>query len=608
MQPGSNRYQVPMRRSPCWLSTPFAASLLAAALLPGPARADASDAACDTSVRLTRWSPAWCDHRFDAERCSDLCREAQPELQPACFASLKLPCSLHDSLLESVEARSPGSTTVPIALLLGHPESFTALHVFQRALYDELYGAYVPPTTEPAHGLALRQLTRENYRLQLSQALSALTFPLVEAAAGWRMGVVSALSASTSSNFEHLLGLAQASPLHSAPDRLLLESELSSLFEQQLASVRMLESFPPLTVARARARYLGERMAAFGAALSALDPSSRGKLIARAAILDDWFPVGVRECEPGPICHASPSPDQILAWPEADFPYELLLEGLLAEAQLLGDPLELDHAISQSSAPVPIDLDRFSRLYTDYSQTPSSDALHRLEVAFAVASLQSSVSDRALFEALAAGSDATLDGVVTRSRVGSQRLLRCGDLDRIDPRVREIQREMLAVSRRFERWIEQLRSAGTRPADDEGRALAARADGLRREAAQLLSLERFALDRRSRVTWIVAAESGSEIRTLEVEYLSVHGLYWIPSMAIPPQELLPSVVELSTLQGSLLPGGQGQMAGAHIVQLTLEESPHVACQREPSARLVLRERAPDGVSRRLILTADLSPL
>ncbi|WP_281559064.1 hypothetical protein [Thalassomonas sp. RHCl1] len=596
--------------------------MLAGICLSLSSQASANEQACNATVQLTHYSPGICYLDYDQASCTDTCASADPQFQQSCFAEISLPCSLKNDLYSTASGyqQRDSYSWVHISDLLSFPALRSDLHIIQQDMYQTLYEDYLIFPVNDVFSEASIQLKKENFRLDMLGDSKTVTTPLNEAGLFRRLSLGLALQDDMNQELTNIHNKVALFPLYNSTEKATLSSEINSLKNSQLLYWNYVSRYPTASVASSRISYLNTKISQFVSGLNELSGDKFTTMMAKSALLATNYDINLRLCQPegqsacyDPIVNSDPASfyqgtDQSLTY----FEETLSLLAKEVEAMKLSFDPELNPGTPGSfSAP---DFSGFiNDKLTAYIDNPGQEALVKLESAINVAFLQLGNSGLELFDELKASTASHIQGNAFLAPVDNKNPLLCNDYVNLDPQIEAIRTEIFDKSNEARDVIKLMGEQGhSQELLDRLNALIARITELTAQSQRIFSVDRFSDDRQINVLWRLDGlpqAFSTDNDQLTVEFVAIDGMFWMPSMSIQLQQLLPSIESLATMKGSLLPSGDGRISGMRSLNLTLRQSPYTSCSAANSEiKMVVAVTDDSDTKTRHVLTAELNQL
>lgn len=575
---------------------------------------------CAASIQLTDYTPAVCYYDFDEQSCVDSCSAADPQFQSSCFTEVELPCDIKNDLYTTAAGfQQRGSYSwVHISDLLSFEALRSDLHIIQQENYQTLYENFLIFPTNDVFSEANQQIKKENFRLHMFDESKRVTSPLNEAGLFRRLSLGRSLEGEVNDELTDINNKINLFPLFNSSEKSTLVSEIESIKNSQLLYWNFLARYPANSVAASRVSYLNTKVTQFVNALNELDEVKQAYLLNKAAFLTQSSGVNFRLCQAGgnTVCYDSivnddpanfyNGKDQILTY----FEETLFLLAKEAEALKLSYDPDLNPG-TPGSFPAPDFTGFINDKLTAYNANPSLEALDRLESAINIAFMQQGITGNELFEQLKQSADSHIEGTAFLAKVDNKSPVLCSDYQTLDPQVADIQTEMFNKSNEARDILKTMRDEGRSPElMAQLMAILARINELTALGNRIFSIDRFSDDRNVNVLWRLdpaqLTDFDGDSESVKLEYIALDGMFWIPSMSIQLQQLMPTVEGLATMKGSLLPSASGKISGLRSLQLTLRQSPYASCtQGNEEVKMVVSTKDKNGNTKRHALTAKL---
>lgn len=570
---------------------------------------------CQAKIQLTHYEPGICYHNFDHGECTDQCRTAMPAANPACFTDLSLPCDIRNDLFASAPGlqQQGNHTWVHISDLLNFPPLHSDLHIVRQDLYQSLYRDYISPPSLRGFSAASQQVKKENFRLLLISEVKALTAPLKEAAVFKRLSLGLALEPGVQDEFTDIVSRINDYPLFSAAEKSALIAELEQIRQSELMLWQFIRQSDTVLIGQSRVDYLNSQLEQLALNIDNLNGEKRAHTLAKIAATGSPLALNFRDCPAG-ICFdpiAAGGGDFYRGMDQILTHFESLLNPSLEESLLLAN------TVGDGAPPGPEPHPDFSGLMNShidaYRADPSRDNLQRLELAINVAFLQQDIDGLSLYSELKDSAVAEISGQVFYTPYEDRRVLLCRELSNIDKRLEEIQQEVFTVSAAAQDIIRLMIEQGhSEELLAQLQQLIARLQALSTESRQLSQVDRFSPDRHTTVLWNLDTQQQQldpTSRDIRIEFIAIDGTYWIPAVSMPLQRLIPSIADIATIKGTLLPTGNGRMAALNTLSLALRQSPYNSCSAaNQQIRIIVSVTDSSGAAKRYSLEAGLNQL
>ncbi|WDE05400.1 hypothetical protein SG34_000155 [Thalassomonas viridans] len=584
--------------------------------------ASAVEQACSASVQLTNYTPGICYYDFDQQTCTDTCATADPQFQSACFAEIDLPCGLKEDLFANAAGHQQRDQYdwVHISDLLSYPALQSELHVLQQELYQTLYEDYLTFPAKIVFSEASQELKKQNFRFDMIDASKAITTPLNDSGLYRRLSLGQALEGEVQTELDTLHEKISQFPLFSQTEKTNLSNELNTLKNSQLMFWNFISRYPTASVAASRVSLLNSKLLNYVNGLNELSPEKFTYMFNKSALLTQSHDINLRLCQPDgfqacydAIANNDPAgfylgKDQRLTY------FEEALTLLAQEVEALKLSFDPDLNPGTPGAFTAPDFTGFiNEQLTAYSSNPGLDTLNKLESAINIAFLQQGNTGLELFEQIKQSTASHIQGRAFLAPVEYKNPLLCSDFNNLDPQIQQIQEELAAKVAEGDAIFEKMNQNGySNELLAQLEAIVDRILELERMSSRLFSVDRFTDDRKINVLWRLGDSQevfNSASDQVTVEFVALDGMFWMPSMSIQLQQLMPSIESVSTMQGSLLPAADGRISGMRSLNLSLRQSPYAACSPANSElKMVVSTTNAAGVKTRHALTATLNEL
>jgi hypothetical protein len=592
--------------------------ILLSGLLTLPWQLLAQQQMCETTLQISHYQPQSCYYQYQQAQCQDVCSTADPEFNPSCFKQLALPCSLKTELLATAPGRQQRYPYrwVHLADLLAYPQLISELHLFQSALYAELYHEFVKAPAEVGFSPASDELKKENFRLSALTGLSAMTDPLRYAGLYRRYSLGKALESSFQHNLLYLKSQIDRYPYYQNAERLQLRTELDSLANNQLRFWQLTAASSLDAVLSSRIKQLNQRLEKYADTIRKLSPAHQQLLLAKSAVLEPFHPAAIQPCHNTICVNAIVKDSQdLLAQDGRLNQFEKLLTMLSNEALVLLQAYNDNYQPKDPTALTRPDFAGFvQKQWQSYLSAPSDTALQKLGTAINVAFTVQNVSGAEVFASLAATATETVQGFSTLAAYQQQPVLLCQQQRSIAPELQQIQQQMHQLAGEGRSIIRlMLKQGHSAELLSRLQEVMARISQLVARSNAIATVDQFNTDRNIHISWdLQSAAAGSlstAATTVAIEYLEYDGMFWLPSMSATVQQLIPTITDISTLHGSLLPAAIGPGSPMHELDLVIRQTPYSGCQPgNKELKLVVRITDPTGDSQRKVLIAQLEQL
>ncbi len=575
---------------------------------------------CPTNIQLTHYEPASCYYNYSQFSCTDVCSTADPEYQGACFREIDLPCYIQSELFsDAVGYQERGRFRwVHIFDLLGFDELLTDYYIFQDEMHRTLYEKYlVKPPLYSVFSHASQKVKIENFRLNILNKTRSITKPLNDAGLFRRLSLGKVLDIETEYELDRLHELVNSFDLLNVTGKVRLSREIEVISNSQLLYWNYIKSADETLVATSRVSHLNTLLDQLVRSLNELSKDKRIHLYNKASVLFEPYDMNLYLCglatfsvcaEPigGNIYpHFYQGDDQLLTY------FEEILFLLLKETEAFNLSYDSSFTPGQKgsfSAP------DFSGFINDklvaYSNSPTGDALTRLELAINLAFLQLGHTGLNVFEALKITAESEIEGMVFLAPFNNKKPLLCHDYERLDPLLADLKDMIFEKSKRFDQIIIEASSSGHTPALlTEILLIMSDIDALVLKSKSLSYIERFDYDREINVLWKLNDDNenfSNTTKRIDIEFIAIDGIFWTHNMGSGLHGNS-SIVELSTMKGSLLPSGTGKLSGMESLRLTLRQSLYTNCaSSDNEVKVIIAVTDEDGLKSRHVLTAIIN--
>lgn len=573
-----------------------------------------SSGQCNIKVQLTNFSPSVCYLDSSQTNCIDLCQASIPQGTPSCFNELKFPCALINELyvvspgFQSVD----GENWVHINDVLNFPDLRSELFILRDDLYEALFSDYITPPSINGFSVANQQVKKDNFRLALIEELRDLLDPLKNSAVYKRLTFGLALDEGINNEFDSIVNRVFNFPLFDLDEKNSLNEELINIKNNELFLWDFLSVANPDLIASSRVTYLNGQLEKLSTLINNLDDDKKAFILNKLTNNLLFSSIGVTTCSTG-VCFNEivSGPDFFLGMDQSLTYFEDHLNMAIAEAEALDRSIGSDLVLQPAAD---FSYPNFSGLtmpyINNYVSNPSANNLMQLEVAINVAYLQQGSNGLDVLSELKEHADKEIIGHSYLAPLEDKRTLLCKEFNHLDSDLKSIQDEVFLLVNESRDIFSLIREEGHTP-ERVARLqdILTRINFLNEDAQRITNLDRFKRDRSVGILWNfddITNSFDTELYTVQLEYIAFDGLHWIPSIALPLQYLIPSITELSTVKGSLLPSGNGKMTASNSLRLTLSQSAYTGCvNSNKDINLVVSVIGKNGQSKRYVLRATL---
>lgn len=573
---------------------------------------------CEAKIKLTNYTPSLCYKNYNHETCQDQCKVASPSLMKSCFSSINLPCSIKEQLYDNAKGKEQDNldTWVHISDLISEASTNKKTYIQQQTIYQDLYREYIEaPAIEYISDTTLAQ-KKSQFRLNQFDAVTRITLPLNQAGNNRSLTLGEALAQDVDAELAAVFQNVHAFELFSDEEAQALNLELSQLSASRLLFWNLLNSISRDDARDSRIFIINFKLEQYISQLNTLVGRKFDLMLNKSLILNKVADFNIRPCEqtPSQACYTPMDNPSRFFWGD-DQALNYVDEWLqLLNGELSAISISYDHKLNPGTAlPSPNFATVMSEQVETYSLSPGHDALARMETAINIAFLQQNKTGEELRDALSTSPVQQVQGHTFLSSLPHTQPILCENYLSLDPQLEGINQESFALGQEAQAILLEMQSLNHTPAQlDRLNTIMARLQELVYLSQQLTGIDRFKDDRHINVIWHLNNENyrqlASRSQRIDIEYVEMDGMFWIPSMSRQLQQLFPSITGLYSIKGSLLPSGQGKISGTQSLTLSLTRSPYNACHDNlQDIKIVVTMTDDNGEKQRHLLVAPLTP-
>ncbi|AUI86065.1 hypothetical protein BS333_06530 [Vibrio azureus] len=578
---------------------------------------------CPITIQLTNFEPKSCYYQYNEESCNDVCEASELDHDLQCFKTIDVPCSVKDIILDSVDAyeENLGVKWVHITQILKSKNIIDQLFpqgtVIHQDMYEKLYNFHTIQRKTEKNSKASLEFKKMMFRLRRIRKVENLTDGLNQTALFNRYSLALHLEKEVNDEYNNVISKVSSYPFYNSNEVENILSELELIKNNNLMFWNLLKNIDKKLVIESKYKKLNKRLNRLTNRINKLRVDKRQKFFQKvnidfleANISMFWCGEVSKEVCIQPLNQVDPplfynGVDQQLTYFEDKL---FMIEGELNTYELSAN---YDGESSQNDEDPKINISGFlEEKLSNYMNNSTNNNLSYLEAAINVAFLSINRDGNTIFDELNNNSEAEFIGRVYTHPIENEPLWLCDDYLKTEPEIKSLSIKSVEVIKDLKRVMQEIRLQGHNQ-DLKLRIfqLVNEKNKLLKRLESLKAINNFKKDREINVFWRLNNDTtkfSEEIKNVDILYLSMNGVHWIPSFYNEIQALT-GVKELGTMRGSFLPSGSGEISTMNTIKMKLEKSAYRACTNDDNEiKMIISVTNNQGKVNQYTLTANIN--
>ncbi|WP_039980987.1 hypothetical protein [Vibrio sagamiensis] len=578
---------------------------------------------CPLTIQLTNFEPKQCYYKYNEESCNDICEASEFDQDLQCFKTIDVPCSVKENILNSVDAYEEklGVKWVHISQILKNKniidQFFPQGTVIHQDMYERLYNFHTIRRKKEKNSKASLEFKKMMFRLRGIKKVESITDSLNQTALFNRYSLALHLEKEVNDEYNNIISKVSNYPYYNSDEVENIHSELELIKNNNLTFWNILKNIDKDLAIQSKYKKLNKRLNRLTNRINKLSIDKRQKFFQKANIEFSEVNISMFWCDESSkeVCIqpleqvAIPlfynGVDQQLTYFEDKL---FMIEGELNTYELSAN---YDGEPNQNDKGPKINISGFlEEKLSNYMNNSTNNNLSYLEAAINVAFLSVNRDGNAIFDELNNNSDDEIIGRVYTHPIDNKPLWLCDDYLKTEPEIKSLSIKSVEVIKDLKTIIQEIRQQGHNK-DLKLRMfqLVSEKNNLLKRLEVLKAINNFKKDREINIVWRLNNDTtkfSEEIKNVDILYLSMNGVHWIPSFYNEIQALT-GIKELGTMRGSFLPSGSGEISAMNTIKMKLEKSAYRACTNDDNEiRMIISVTNNQGQINKYTLIANIN--